>query len=137
MAHPQLRSYFSKYMFLESAVKGKQFALMVSASYEIMKLCYVQYRTFLEKFQSKWSNFSATIQDGNSSNITGTSDKFRSSRWKGVNYAGPSKFGRTAENRSHNHGSSGSRETLACFNCGGNGCRVKTCKEPLNLQRVA
>lgn len=105
---------------------------MVSANHEVMKLTYLQYRTYLENFQSKWSSFSAA-----SNGRTGNSDKpkFRPSRWKGVNHAGPSRYGRRPIFRA-------STKKLTCFNCGEEGCRVKTCKRQtckrqLELQRIA
>lgn len=57
MAHPQLRGDFHKRSFLESAVKDREWALMVSTNHEVWKLSYVQYRTTLEKFQTKWNTF--------------------------------------------------------------------------------
>lgn len=129
MANFELRTDFAKRIFLENVVKGRDWALMVSANHEVVKLTYLQYRTYLEKFQSKWSSFAAASVS--SSNKAGGS-KFRSSRWKGVNHAGPSKFGRYPSSSR-----STTRRVMKCFNCGEENCRVKTCKKPMELQLIA
>lgn len=134
MAHPQLRTDFSKRMFLENAVKDRQWALIVSANHELMGLSYVQYRTYLEKFESKWGMFSSATAP-NPMKVP-TAPQFRSARWKSVNYAGPSKYGRSIPK--HRFSDSGSQKrTLRCFNCGEEHCRVKTCTKKMDMKRIA
>ena len=128
MAHPQLRNDFHKGSFLESAVKDREWALMVSTNHAVMKMPYVQFRTTLEKFQTKWTSFGKSPQ---SQRGPLGSNSFRASRWK-VNYAGPAKFGRPSSLTSPTP-----RRTLRCFNCEEENCRVNTCKKPIDLARVA
>lgn len=77
MAHPQLRNDFHKRSFLETALKDRQWALMVSANHEVMGMSYVQYRTILEKFQTKWRTFEGSQRADDSYSST-----LRTSRWK-------------------------------------------------------
>lgn len=93
-------------------------------------MSYPRYRTILEKFQAKWSIFNS-YNTGHA--IPWGSNGFRTSNWK-VNYAGLARYGtKMTSSRAHNHG----HRNFRCFNCSKEGCRVKTCKEPLNLERIA
>lgn len=95
-----------------------------------MQMSYFRYRMILENVQSKWSLF-------NSSNagkgVFARQTSFRSTNWK-VNYAGLAKYGRGSDSSKALHHTF---PKFKCFNCGEEGCRVKSCKEPINLERVS